>query len=112
MKPSELDPPEPGKGISRYLTDEGGLPICEQCNVGGQRGPVQISINSDGSAGIRTSRMWAHKPFEEADCRWVYLCNECSWKVQVEAVTGEEAWFASRDVYGIHPDCPQCQSRE
>ena len=100
------------RGISRHLTEEGALPICEQCNAGGSSGPLQIDSSEDGSLGFRTSMMWAHKPFGEADCRWVYMCDECSWKIQVEAVTGEEAWFASRDVYGIHPDCPQCQSRE
>ena len=100
------------RGISRYLTKEGALPICEQCNASGNSGPVQIVSSDDGSTGFRTSRIWAHKPFGEADCRWVHLCNECSWRVQVEAMTGEETWFASRDVYGIHPNCPLCQNRE
>ena len=100
------------RGISQHLTEEGAIPICEQCNADRSAGPVQITFDGGGSIQLRVSRMWAHKPFGETDCRWVYLCHVCSWKVQVEAVTGEEAWFASSDVYGIHPDCPQCQSHE
>ena len=64
-----------------------------------------------GGFGFAVSMVWAHKPFGEADCPWVYLCEECSWKVQVEAVTGKEDCFASKDVYGIHSDCRQCQDR-
>ena len=69
MEDVEQQPPEPRKGISRHLTEEGALPICEQCNSGGLRGLVQISVDSDGSAGFRVSTVWVHKPFGEADCR-------------------------------------------
>ena len=99
-----------GRGISRHLTEEGALPICEQCNSSGNSKPINIHSSEDGSISFTISRMWAHKPFEEADCRYVYLCFECCWQVQLEAVAGEEAWFAS-GVYGIHPDCQQCQER-
>ena len=111
MEPSELEFPEPRRGISRYLTDEGGLPICEQCNSGGQRGPVQISVDSDGSVGIRTSKVWAHKPFGELDCRYVYICDECFWAIQQEAYGGIEPWFEGWKAYVRDPDCRQCQER-
>ena len=106
---SEQQPFEPRRSISRYLTEEGALPICEQCNSSGYSKPINIRWSENGSIGFEVSQMWAHKPFGESDCRWVFLCEECCWKVQVEGVTGEEDWFASQDVYGIHPDCPQCQ---
>ena len=102
----------PRRGISRHLSVEDALPICEQCNSSGSSGPVQISSSGAESIGFSVSMIWAHKPFGETDCRWVYLCEECSWKIQVEAATGEEDWFASKDVYGIHANCPQCQNRE
>ena len=35
------------RGISRYLTEEGALPICEQCNASGSSGPVQIVSSDD-----------------------------------------------------------------
>ena len=82
MEVYEREPSEPRRGISRHLTEEGALPICEQCNSNGQKGPVQISVDSDGSAGFRVSMVWAHKPFEEADCRNVYICHECFWAIQ------------------------------
>ena len=53
------------RGISRHLTDEGALPICEQCNADGSAGPVQISSAGNGSIGFRVSRMWGHRPFGE-----------------------------------------------
>ena len=107
----EQESPEPRRGISRHLTDEGALPICAQCNSGGQRGPVQISVDSDGSAGVRVrvSMIWAHKPFGEADCRHVYICDECFWAIQQHAYGGVEPWFEGWKAYAIDPNCPQCQ---
>ena len=99
------------QGISRFLDEDGALPHCEQCYPTGNSKPINIHSSDDGSIGFTISMMWAHKPFRETDCPWVYLCEECSWKVQVEDVTGKEDWFASRDEYGIHPDCQQCQER-
>ena len=112
--PSPVDPLETQmrRGISQHLTEEGALPICEQCNASGSNGPFQIVSSDDGSIGFSTSRVWAHKPFDEPTCRYVYICHTCFWAIQKEAYGGEEAWFASRDVYGIHPDCPQCQIRD
>ena len=112
MEPSEQEPPGPRRGISRYITDDGGLPICEQCNSGGQKGPVQISISRDGSVGIRTSRIWVHKPFGEAECRYVYICDECFWAIQQEVYGGVEPWFEGWEAYVPDLDCPQCQERE
>ena len=113
METSEQQLPEPRRGISRHLTGEGALPICEQCNSGGQRGPVQISVGSDRSTGVRISitMVWAHKPFEEADCRNVYICRECFWAIQKHAYGGVEPWFEGWKAYAIDPDCPQCQER-
>ena len=108
---SEQDPFETRLGISLHLTEEGALPICEQCNSSGNSKPVEIFSSGGGSIGFRTSRTWAHKPFGERDCRWVYLCQECFWAIQQAAYGGIEPWFDGGDVYGIHPDCQQCQER-
>ena len=105
-EPDSLGPP---RGISRHLTEEGALPICEQCNSSGDSKPVEIFSN-DGGLGFRVNRMWAPRPFG-GKCRWVYLCRECSWAILKEAGGWEEPWFASADVYGIHPDCGQCKGR-
>ena len=108
---SEQDPFETRQGISRHLTEEGALPICEQCNSSGNSKPVEI-VSLDGeSVGFRASRTWAHKPFGELYCRWVYLCQECFWAIQQQAYGEVEPWFDGADVYGIHPDCQQCQER-
>ncbi len=109
MEVYELEPSEPRKGISRHLTVEGALPICEQCNSGGQRGPVQISVDVDGSAGFRVTMVWVHKPFGEPDCRDVYICDECFWAIQQEAYGGIEPWFVGWMAYAIDPECRQCQ---
>ena len=109
MEVYEQEPSKPGRGISRHLTEEGALPICEQCNSGGQRGPVQISVRSAGSVGFRVSMVWVHKPFGEADCRRVYICNECFWAIQREAYGGVEPWFEGWKAYVRDPDCRQCQ---
>ena len=55
--------------------------------------------------------IWGHKPFGEADCRYVYFCDECFWVLQAEVYGGVESWFDGADVYGIHRDCQQCQER-
>ena len=108
---SERDPFESRQGISRHLTEEGALPICEQCNSSGNSKPVEI-VSLDGeSVGFRASLTWAHKPFGELYCRWVYLCQECFWAIQQQAYGGVEPWFDGADVYGIHPDCQQCEER-
>ena len=109
MEVYEQEPSEPRKGISRHLTEEGALPICEQCNSNGQKGPVQISVDSDGSAGFRVSMVWAHKPFGEPDCRDVYICHECFWAIQEEAYGGVDPWFEGWKAYVRYPDCRQCQ---
>ena len=109
---SGQDPFETRQGISRHLTEEGALPICEQCNSGGQRGPVQISVRSNGSAGFRVSMVWVHKPFGEADCRRVYICHECFWAIQQEAYGGVEPWLEGWRAYVRDPDCEQCQDGE
>ena len=109
MEDVEQQPPEPRKGISRHLTEEGALPICEQCNSGGLRGLVQISVDSDGSAGFRVSTVWVHKPFGEADCRDVYICDECFWAIQQEAYGGVDPWFEGWKAYVRDPDCRRCQ---
>ena len=108
-KTSNSNPPEPRRGISRHLTEEGALPICEQCNSGGLRGPVQISVDSDGSAGFRVSTVWVHKSFGESDCRDVYICDECFWAIQQEAYGGVDPWFEGWKAYVRDPDCRQCQ---
>ena len=102
---SEQEPVGPPRGISRHLTEEGAVPICEQCN---SRGPVQISVDNDGSAELRVSMLWAHKPFGEPDCRYVYICDGCFWELQQEIYGGVEAWFEVREVYVRNPDCQQC----
>ena len=109
MEIHEQESYELRRGISRHLTEDGALSICEQCNSGGQRGPVQISVGSDGSAGFRVSLVWVHKPFGEADCRDVYICDECFWAIQQEAYGGVDPWFVGWEAYAIDPDCRQCQ---
>ena len=39
---SEQEPFETRRSISRHLTEEGALPICEQCNSSGNSKPVEI----------------------------------------------------------------------
>ena len=90
---------------------EGALPICEQCNSSGNSKPVEIVSDDGQSAGFRVSMIWTHKPFGEADCRYVYFCDECFWALQANVYGGVEPWFDGADVYGIHPDCRQCQER-
>ncbi len=68
-------------GVSRFLDEDGALPQCEQCYPTGNRKPINIRSSDDGSIGFDVSQMWAHKPFGEPDCRWVFLCEECSRKV-------------------------------
>ena len=109
MEVYKQEPSEPRRGISRHLTEEGALPICEQCNSNGQKGPVQISVDSDGSAGFRGSMVWTHKPFGELDCRNVYICHECFWAIQEEAYGGVDPWFEGWKVYVRDLDCRQCQ---
>ena len=107
-EPDSFDPP---RGISRHLTEEGALPICEQCNSSGNSKPVEIRSDNDGSVEFRVSMLWAHKPFGEPDCRNVYICDECFWALQREIYGGVEAWFECREVYVSNPDCTQCQER-
>ena len=85
---SELEPFETRRGISRHLTEEGALPLCEQCNSSGNSKPVEIVSSDHGSISFTVSRMWAHKPYEEADCRYVYICQECFWALQCEVYGG------------------------
>ena len=96
-------------GISRFLNEDGSLPICEQCNSSGQRGPVQVSVESDGSGGFTVSTVLFHKPFGEQECRDVYICYECFWAIQQEAYGGIEPWFEGWKANGIDPDCWQCK---
>lgn len=96
MTGDDLNPGDPFEiqmrgGISRHLTEEGALPICEQCNAGGRGGPLQIHSSDDGSIGFRTSMVWAHKPFDKSTCRYVYICDTCFWAIQKEAYSWEEA---------------------
>ena len=100
------------RGISQHLTKEGALPICEQCNAGGSRGPVQIHASEDGSIGFSTSMVWVHKPFGEPTCRNVYICHTCFLDIQKEAYGGEEIWFGGWKFYTPDPDCLQCQGRK
>ena len=95
-------------GLYQLLDEDGALPQCEQCFPTGSSKPIDIHLGDDGPVGFSVTKTWAHKPFREPDCRWVYLCRECFYQVQVEAYTGEETWFAT-DVYRINPDCLQCQ---
>ena len=108
---SEQEPSGPPRGISRHLTEEGALPICEQCNSSGNSKPVEIVSSEDGSIGFRVSTIWVHKPFGEPDCREVYICHECFWAIQQEAYGGIEPWFAGWKAYVRDPDCQQCQER-
>ncbi len=108
---SEQEPFETRRGISRHLTEEGALPICEQCNSSGNSKPVEIVSDDGQSVGFRTSQTWAHKPFGERDCRWVYLCQECFWALQCAVYGGIEPWFAGWEAYVSDPNCQQCQER-
>ena len=108
---SEREPFEQRRGISKHLTEEGALPICEQCNSSGNSKPVEIVSDDGQSVGFRVSMIWAHRPFDESDCRYVYFCDECFWALQEEVYGGVASWFGNVDVYGIHPDCRQCQER-
>ena len=45
---SEREPFEQRRGISKHLTEEGALPICEQCNSSGNSKPVEI-VSDDGA---------------------------------------------------------------
>ena len=88
----------PGRrGISRHLTEEGALPICEQCNSSGNSKPINIHSSEDGSISFTISRMWDHKPFEEADCRYVYLAlnavGRSNWKLLPGKKPGLRAGF-------------------
>ena len=108
---SELEPFETRRGISRHLTEEGALPLCEQCNSSGNSKPVEIVSSDHGSISFTVSRMWAHKPYEEADCRYVYICQECFWALQCEVYGGVEPWFVGWEAYASDPNCRQCQER-
>ena len=101
----------PLRVVSRHLTQEGALPICEQCNSSGNSKPIEIFSHDGGSLGFRVSMLWAHKPFGEPDCRNVYICDQCFWAIQQEIYGGVEAWFEAREVYVSNPDCRQCQER-
>ena len=108
---SEQDPFGTRRGISQHLTEEGALSICEQCNASGDSRPVKIFSNDDGSVGFRASMIWVHKPYGEADCRYVYICDECFWALQEEAYGGVDPWFVGWEAYVSDPNCRQCQER-
>ena len=97
------------RGISSHLTGEGALSICEQCNAGGNKGPVQIVFSENGSIGFRASTVWVHKPFGELTCRYVYICDVCFWALQQEAYGGIEPWFGGWKFYTPDPNCRECQ---
>ena len=62
---SEQQPFEPRRGISRHLTEEGALPICEQCNSSGYSKPINIRSSENGSIGFTVSQMWGHSRSEK-----------------------------------------------
>ena len=53
--------------------------------------------------------IWAHRPFGEPDCRYVYFCDEWFWALQEGFCGGVEPWFVGWEAYAIDHDCPQCQ---
>ena len=88
---------------------EGALPICE---------PMQFRRAERAGANFRRQRRIGrvqgqhgkvHKPFGEADCRDVYICDECFWAIQQEAYGGVDPWFEGWKAYVRDPDCRRCQ---
>ena len=108
---SEQDPFGIRRDISQHLTEEGALPTCEQCNSSGDSRPGKIFSDDDGSVGFGASKIWVHKPYGEADCRYVYICDECFWALQEEAYGGVDPWFVGWEAYVSDPNCRQCQER-
>ncbi len=93
MEDVEQQPPEPRKGLSRHLTEEGALPICEQCNSGGLRGRCRFPSTATDRPGSGSARYGSTSPLEKADCRDVYICDECFWAIQQKAYGGVDPWF-------------------